>query len=119
MLAIFRWSSIATGSYCRVVGGKGYREEEAEFWEKEAVTPAEHTEGALHGEACRMFFSFFIALSKKKGFYSSGMAYAADRSQLLGKTLGVFASQSERSILGLRLTSPAQPETEQECISFS
>lgn len=48
------------------------------------------------------------------GFYSSGMAYAAaDRSQLLSKTQDVFASQSEGSILGLRLTSPAQPEIEQ------
>lgn len=33
------------------------------------VTPAGRTEGALHGEACRMFFfSFFIALSKKGNF---------------------------------------------------
>lgn len=87
-----------------------------------AVTPAGCTEGALHGEACRMFFfvCFFIALSKKRGgFYSSGMAYAADRSQLLSKTHNVFAPQSEGSIMGLRLTSPAQPETEQTCISFS
>lgn len=65
--------------------------------------------GLYMGRHVGCFFSFFIALSKKKGIYSSGMAYAADRSQLLGKTQGVFASQSERSILGLRLTSPAQP----------
>lgn len=47
------------------------------------------------------------------------MAYAADRSQLLSKTQDVFASQSEGSILGLCLTSPAQPETEQGPLSFS
>lgn len=62
MLAILRWSSIATGSYCRVVGGKGYKEEEAESWEKEVVTPAGRTEGALHGEACRMFFFLSLLL---------------------------------------------------------
>lgn len=55
------------------------------------------------------FFRFFYCFEQKGGFYSSGMAYAADRSQLLSKTQDVFASQSEGSILGLRLTSPAQP----------
>lgn len=65
------------------------------------------------------FFFFFYCFEQKGGFYSSGMAYAADRSQLLSKTQDVFASQSEGSILGLRLTSPAQPEREQACISFS
>lgn len=66
--------------------------------------------GLYMGRHVGCFFSFFIALSKKEvGVYSSGMAYAADRSQLLSKTQDVFASQSERSILGLRLTSPAQP----------
>lgn len=30
-----------------------------------AVTLAERTEGGLHGETCRIFFSLFIALSKK------------------------------------------------------
>lgn len=59
------------GSYCRVVGGEGYREDGAEPWEERAVTPAGCTAGALHGETCRMFFLFlffFIALSKKGDF---------------------------------------------------
>lgn len=48
------------GSYCRVVVDKGT---ERDTWEEGAVTPASHTEGALHGEACRMFFfSFFLLL---------------------------------------------------------
>lgn len=38
---------------------------------------------------------------------------------LLSKTQVVFASQLEGYILELRLTSPAQPETEQACLSFS
>lgn len=103
------------GSYCRVVGGEGYRERTRQNLSgRGGITPAGRTEGALHEEACRMFLCFFfIALSKKGGFYSSGMAYAADRSQLLSKTQDVFASQSEGSILGLRLTSPAQPGREQ------
>lgn len=80
--------------------------------EEWAVTPARGTEGALHGEACRIFFViFFYCFEQNRGFYSSGMAFAADRSQLLSKTQDVFASQLEGSILWLRLTSPAQPET--------
>lgn len=42
------------------------------YLEEGAVTPAGRTEGALHGEACRMFFFvfFFIALSKKRGGFT-------------------------------------------------
>ena len=75
--------------------------------------------GLYMGRHVGCFFFLFYCLEQKRGFYSSGMAYAADRSQLLSKTQDVFASQSEGSILGLRLTSPAKPETEQACISFS
>lgn len=53
------------GSYCRVVVDKGT---ERDTWEEGAVTPASHTEGALHGEACRMFFFlFFFYCFEQKG----------------------------------------------------
>lgn len=53
------------GSYCRVIGGEGYRERTRQnLGKRGAVTPEGRTEGALHGEACRMIFFFIIALSK-------------------------------------------------------
>lgn len=43
--------------------------------EERAVTPVGATEGALHREAWRIFFIFFIiALSKSGGLQSPGMA---------------------------------------------
>lgn len=51
------------GSYCRVVGGEGYRERTRQnLGKRGAVTPEGRTEGALHGEACRMGFFFLLLL---------------------------------------------------------
>lgn len=59
------------------------------------------------------FSSFFYCFEQKKGDFTR-QAWL----MLLSKTQVVFASQLEGYILEL-LTSPAQPETEQACLSFS
>lgn len=72
-----------------------------------AVTLAERTERGLHGETCRIFFSFYCFKQKRGSFIHQAWL------MLLSKTHTVFASQLEESIVERCLTSPAQPATEQ------
>lgn len=109
------------GSYCRVVGEEGYRERTRQNLGKWGQSLQQDAlKGLYMGRhvGCFFLFLFLNCFEQKREFYSSGMAYAADRSQLQSKTHNVFASQSEGSILG-RPTSPAQPEKQQACFIFS